>query len=201
MKIKTVSFKNIHQKGTRRETLIKFILLLTVLITYFFYLSYKYGFETGGIVSALTWSFFVLCTPIADAGFLLDFPIRLLFGIRMMLSEIIVWTIAISLNIFTLNFHSEYYKTTFLTSLFHKILTTPYPYWSIILLSCLGTFLSLYFGDEMLDVMQHKDCKKQHKHGFKYKVIATIGLFLLIIFAYYNLLDGLGIDIDKLENK
>ena len=42
---------------------------------YFVYLVYEYGIEDGGMVTLLTWSFFVLCTPVADAGFLLDFPI------------------------------------------------------------------------------------------------------------------------------
>ena len=87
---------------THRETLYKFLILLAVLILYFSYLSYKYGILTGGIVSAITWSFFVLCTPIADAGFLLDFPIRLLFGIRMLHSELLVWAIAFSINGYTL---------------------------------------------------------------------------------------------------
>jgi hypothetical protein len=71
--------------------IMKFLLLLGVLVGYTLFLSYRYGFISGGLGALLTWSFFVLCTPIADAGFLLDFPLRLLFGIRLLVSKVWVW--------------------------------------------------------------------------------------------------------------
>ena len=91
-------FKSLHKIETHKEVLYKFLILLSVLVLYFIYLSVEYGILTGGTVAILTWSFFVLCTPVADAGFLLDLPIRLLFGFRMLYSEIIVWSIAIFIN-------------------------------------------------------------------------------------------------------
>ncbi|VAV98155.1 hypothetical protein MNBD_ALPHA02-2358 [hydrothermal vent metagenome] len=190
-----LEFRKLHKIETHREVVIKFILLLGVLVLYFGYLSYEYGILTGGLVAALTWSFFVLCTPVADAGFLLDFPIRLIFGIRMLYSEILVWTIAISLNLYALAYNSAAYDKTILTALFKKILTTPNPYWSIIFLSGLGTFLSIHFGDEMLDVFRHRDRIKYHKHGFKLKLIGVVSLFALIFLAYYFLLESLQINL------
>jgi hypothetical protein len=193
----SLSITRLHKHETHREVAIKFILLLAVLLAYFAYLSYEYGFATGGIVAAITWSFFVLCTPVADAGFLLDFPIRLLFGIRMLFSEIIVWLIAIAINAYALLFNENLYDTTILTSLFKTIILTPYPYWSIIVLSGFGTFLSIYFGDEMLDVIRHRNRVKYHQHAFKLKVIAVIGLFVLIFLSYYFLLDSLNIHLPE----
>jgi hypothetical protein len=184
-----------HQ--THKETLFKFLLLLAVLLAYFGYLSWKFDLATGGFVAILTWSFFVLCTPVADAGFLLDFPVRLIFGLRMIKSEIIVWGLAIGINVMGLMFWPDMYGKTFLTDLFMTILTTPWPYWSIIVLSGIGTFLSIYFGDEMLDVATHNERVKHHKHGFKYRVVFIIGLFVLIFAAYYNLLASLGIKFDE----
>jgi len=108
-----------HQ--TKKEELIRYILLILTLLSYFLYLSFKHDFATGGILSLLTWSFFVLCTPIADGGFLIDFPIRILLGIRMVVSEIIVWIIAISINIYCLMYSPEVYHHTIITALFHKI--------------------------------------------------------------------------------
>lgn len=171
------------------------MLLLSVLVLYFSYLTYEYGILTGGIVAAITWSFFVLCTPVADAGFLLDFPIRLLFGIRMLYSEILIWGLAIAINIYALLYYRESYDTTALTILMKKIIQTPYPYWSIIILSGIGTFLSIYFGDEMLDVFRHRDRVKYHQHAFKLKLVGILGLFSLIFLAYYFLLNGLHIKI------
>lgn len=186
-----------HKHQTHRETLFRFIGLLGLLIAYFVYLSWKYDVATGGYLSALTWSFFVLCTPIADGGFLIDFPVRLLLRVRMIYSELCVWATAITLNILTLVYDPGIYDKTFLTVLLKKVLETPWPYWGIIALSAAGTYLSLFFGDEMLDVFKHSDRKKFHKHGFKWTIVATVTLFLLAVVAYYELIKSLGIDIEK----
>ncbi|MBT5186316.1 MAG: hypothetical protein HOH19_06005 [Kordiimonadaceae bacterium] len=189
-------FKSLHKIETHKEILYKFLILLSILILYFGYMSIEYGILTGGLVAALTWSFFVLCTPIADAGFLLDLPIRLLFGFRMLYSEILVWVIAIALNGYAILYNQEAYDKTIVTMLFKKILLTPFPYWSVLVLSGIGTFLSIYFGDEMLDVLRHRDRVKYHQHAFKLKLIGLISLFLLIFLAYYFLLESLNLQID-----
>ncbi len=176
----------------KHQVLWKFIGLLAVLIGYFAYLSLQFDLMTGGIAAALTWSFFVLCTPIADAGFLLDFPLRVLFGIRMILSEVAVWTIAILLNLSVLFMVPEFYETTIITRLLHQILTTPYPYWAIILLSVSGTFLSIRFGDELMDVVHHKDRDFFHSNHFKHEVIVVL-FFVLVLFGYYELIASLGL--------
>ena len=148
---------------------------------------------TGGIASLLTWSFFVLCTPIADAGFLLDLPLRLLFNIRMVISEILVWVIAITLNIVSIIYCPQYYETTALTKIFYVILNTPYPYWSVILLSGIGTFLSIIFGDELMDIINHDKRKFYNKHKFTYKIVAMISIFIMVIILYYELIETMDI--------
>ena len=178
---------------THRETLLKFITLTLILIAYFIYMSWKYDASTGLAVALLTWSFFVLCTPIADGGFILAFPIRLLFGIRMSVTQIVLWFVAIGLNIFMLVSASNAYDLTFPTRLLKHILTVPYPYWSILILSAAGTLLSIYFGDEMMDVTSHKDRVKHHRHGLKYRTVLVLGLGILTVAAYYYLLNSLNI--------
>ncbi len=173
----------------------KFLLLALLMIGYFLYLSIKYDFTTGGIVSILTWSFFVLCTPIADAGFLVDFPLRLLFGIRMVISEVIIWGFAIIINILAINYFPEYYSNNELMKVFYKILSSPYPYWTIIALSCLGTFLSLVFGDELMDVISDKNKLKQHK----YKILSVVFIFLLTIFLYYELIASMNLNFEEMH--
>jgi len=179
----------------KKQVLTKFLLLCALLIGYFVYLSYEYGFLTGGVAALLTWSFFVLCTPVADAGFLLDFPLRLLFGIRMVFSEMAVWAIAISLNVASFAYFPEYYETTFLTKLMHQILSNPYPYWSLIVLSAAGTFLSIRFGDELMDVIHHRDRDFFHSHQFKHELILII-FFIAVFFSYYKLIASLGINLN-----
>ncbi len=192
---KAISLKHLLEHRPKREGLFKFFLLLLVLIAYFGYLSWEYDLKTGGIVAALTWSFFVLCTPIADAGFLLDFPVRLITGMRMFLTEMMVWVLAISINLTAVFLSPESYQKTFLTSLFYKILIHPWPYWSIILLCGIGTFLSVRFGDEMMDVVAHRDRHFFHRHGFTHKLIIMAGLFLVILWAYYHLIETLGVEL------
>ena len=184
--------KVIHPK---RQVVYKFFLLCFLLVSYFIYLSVRYDVVTGGVASVLTWTFFVLCTPIADAGFLLDFPLRLLFGIRMLISEIAVWTLAIIVNIVSLAYFTDYYEVTLLTKLLHSILTMPFPYWSVIILSGIGTFLSIRIADELMDVAHHRDREFFHCHGFKHQIIMIIFLVLVLI-GYYELIESLGLDFD-----
>ncbi len=187
------TFRFHHKHQTHKETLLKFIALATILVAYFCYMSWKYDASTGLGLSVLTWSFFVLCTPIADGGFILAFPIRLLFKIKMAYSQLVLWFIAVGINLFMLSKSPETYELTFLTQLFKHILTEPYPYWSIIIISAIGTFLSIFFGDEMLDVATHKEKTFYHRHGFKYRGILVLGLGILTVMAYYYLLDSLNI--------
>ena len=178
------------------QVLIKFLLLCVLLLGYFLYLTYRYDLLTGGIGSLLTWSFFVLCTPIADAGFLLDFPLRILFGIRMVISEIAVWIIAFGMNGFSLLYGGEYYQVSVVTKLLHQILVTPYPYWAVILISATGTFISVIFGDELFNVVRHHDRKIFNAHHFKYELILIV-FFLVVVFGYFELIASLGIE-DKI---
>ncbi|WP_321389304.1 hypothetical protein [Emcibacter sp.] len=185
-----MTLKNIAPK---KQALIKFILLCLILATYVAYLSHEYGLMTGGMAALLTWSFFVLCTPIADAGFLLDFPLRLLFGIRMIFSELVVWSIAIGLNLYSLTFRPQNYDTTVVTRLLHHILTHPWPYWSVVALSCAGTFLSIRFGDELMDVIHHRERAFFHSHAFKHELIMVV-FFVVVIFGYYEMIASLGLE-------
>lgn len=180
-----------HQ--THRESLWRFLGLIAVLVFYFAYMSWKFDAATGAWLALLSWSFFVLCTPVADGGFVIAFPVRLLFGARMLTTQIIVWIVAVGINIAALSIAPESYEDTALTRLLETILTNPWPYWSILLISAAGTALSIWFGDEMMDVTSHADRKKHHQHGFKHKFILVLGLGVLTILAYYQLLSDLNI--------
>lgn len=188
---------------TTRKKLLKFLLLLGVFFAYFCYLWWKYDLVTGGLVAGLTWTFFVLCTPVADAGFLLDFPVRLITGIPMILSELAVWAIAISTNFFALRYDPGAYDKSFLTTLLHKILLHPWPYWSIIILCASGTFLSIWFGDEIIHIVKTRDSTKtEHKERHaraKWLLPVTIAIFIIIAVAYYDLLASLGISLHDVD--
>jgi hypothetical protein len=187
----TIAFNPKHQ--THGESLLKFVALISIIVAYFVYMSWKYDASTGLGVSILTWSFFVLCTPVADGGFILAFPIRLLFKIKMAYTQIVLWFVAIGLNLFYMASSPDTYDLTFITKLLKHILSEPYPYWSILIISALGTFLSIYFGDEMMDVVSHAERKNNHRHGAKYRTLLVLGLGILTVVAYYFLLSSLNV--------
>ncbi|HIP74206.1 MAG TPA: hypothetical protein EYH14_00960 [Euryarchaeota archaeon] len=188
-----IPVKHLHGHETKREVLLRFLVVLAIFLAYFAYVAHRFGVGHGIWITLLTWSFFVLCTPIADAGFLLDFPIRVVTGIRMVKSEAIVWLIAIAINVFTLLTNPGLYEKTIILSVFYHILTNPVPYWLIILLSFAGTFLSIYFGDELLDVVYHHERAKYLLHRDKYKLIAFVIIFFLTLVIYKYFLDEFGI--------
>ena len=111
----------------------------------------------------------------------------------MLISEMVVWALAISINTISLLYFAEYYQTTVLTQLLHTILTVPFPYWGVILLSVAGTFLSIQFADELMDVLHHRDREFFHKHSFKHEIIIIV-FFIFIIYGYYKLIASLGIE-------
>lgn len=192
---KKINYKNLIKHETKRHALFKFLSVLVIFIGYFAFISYKYGLEQGFFVAMLSWSFFVLSTPIADAGFLVDFPVRLLTNLRMIHSEIFVWITAISLNTYAILFRPEIYDKTILLNLLKDILIHPIPFWIIILLSMLGTFISIRFGDELFDKINHSERTFYHKHKYNYRFIVMIFLFAMIFVLYKFLLQKLGINI------
>ncbi|MBN1377233.1 hypothetical protein JW949_02770 [Candidatus Woesearchaeota archaeon] len=181
---------------TKRSVTIKFISVILIFVFYFFFVSIRYNhWGDGFIITLLTWSFFVFCTPIADAGVLIDFPIRLITKIRMIYSEILVWITALSINIYSLTFMPQLYEKTIVLRLFNHILLQPFPFWSIILISGLGTFLSIHFGDELLDISKHRERKKYILHEKKHKWILIIFIIVSILILYDFLLKEFGIHI------
>lgn len=183
------------KQETHKHIWLKFLLVVSIFFGYFVFISFQYGLNDGFLITWLTWSFFVLCTPVADAGFLIDFPIRILLKYRMFVSEFFVWGIAILLNFYAYFFSPETYQKTKMLSLFEHILSEPIPFWIIIILSGIGTFLSIKFGDELFDVLKHKNRKYHKKHHFKWKAISMVFIFFIILVIYDFLLKKLGIEI------
>ncbi len=184
---------DLSSKQTHRESLWRFGVLVVLLAGYFGYMSWKFDASTGAVLAVLSWSFFVLCTPVADGGFVVAFPVRMLFGVRMVVTQIVVWFVAVGINVAGVLLVPEGYQDTALTRLLYSILTTPWPNWSILVISLAGTLLSIWFGDEMIDVADHSMRKKHHRHGFTHKMVMIVGFGILTVMAYYQILSNLGI--------
>ena len=190
-----VELKNLSKHKTKRHSLYKFLGLIGIVVFYFIFISIKLGTQDGVFVTILTWSFFIFCTPIADAGFLLAFPVRILMGIRMMYTQLFSFVLAFFISIYTFFFTPEIYSKTVILTLFHDILSKPFPFWGIIILSLIGTIYSIYFGDEMIDVSSNKQRKKYHKHLNSYQIVVSVFVISITITLYYLLLKQLGVSI------
>jgi hypothetical protein len=161
----------------------KFLVVLAVLVAYGAFALYKFGVQDGLAVTALTWSFFVFATPIADAGFLIGFPLRLLLGIRMLSSQIGVWIVAFLMNVLAIGIDPGLYSKTALLDLFHKILTSPWPLWSILILSAVGTLVTTKFNDDAIDIASSRN-KKQLLGKRKHALISNISVFGAAVVLY-----------------
>lgn len=182
---------------THRYIWVKFLFVIFIFLSYFSFVSFRYGVGQGFWVSWITWSIFVMFTPVADAGFLIDFPLRLLFKVRMIVSEIFVWALAIGLNATTLIIYPELYDKTKILEVARHIMGSFWLLFSIAGLSALGTFLSIKFGDELVDVFDHRDRLFNQKHNLKHNILLAIFIFVIILAIYDFLLSSAGIDISE----
>ena len=113
----------------------------------------------------------------------------------MLYSELIVWMIALFLNIYAIIYQPQIYQKTYILKIFHHILTQIWPFWLIIVISAIGTFTSVIFGDELLNTISHKERHIYNKHSKKYKLVIMVFLFAFSILLYKKLLTELGINI------
>ncbi len=186
--------KEILKHDTKKQVFKRFLTVLTIFTIYLIFVIFKYGLKDGILVGLLTWSFFVFCTPVADAGFLVGFPARILAGIRMLHSQILVYFIATAIVLFSLTFSPEVFEKTILLKIFKTILLNPFPYWIIIVICAIGTFLSVLFGDELMDVFKHDERKIWKKHGFTHNLVILLFLFILCFLIYFYLMSELGLE-------
>lgn len=130
---------------------LRYLLTVALVAAYALYMVHKYGVRDGLSATYLTWSFFVLGTPVADAGGILDIPIRILTGWPMVAVETAVISITISTMVLVLHYRPEAFERTALLRAFRTMLTTPWPYWCLVALCIVGTILSVRLGDLVVD--------------------------------------------------
>ena len=193
-KYMNIKLDHLTKHETKKHSLKRFFIVLGIILLYTIYLVYRFGNDGFGL-GILTWSAFLMATPIADAGILIDLPIRILTGLRMVCTEIVVWIIGILVNLYFLSTNPQIYNKTLITHTFYQILIHPLPNWIIILLSAGGTFLSLYFGDELMDVIFFHQRKKYFKHRSYFYIIVIIFTIILFYISYKYFLSWFGLKI------
>lgn len=186
--------KTTHPRPHHRNELLRFTAVLAVLVAYAAFTIQSYGIEQGLGVTGLTWAFFVFATPIADGGFLIAFPIRLITGIRMLYTQVGVWLFGVALVASYLIYSPGTFDKTPLLELFHMIIVTPWPLSFILVLSAIGTFISIKFDDDVVDVATAKH-KAHALRRSRRKLYLNVAIFVSTFILYLVLLSVTGIDI------
>lgn len=155
---------------------IMFILLMVFFIFY-------NGFYKGCIKSLFIWSFFVICTPVPEAGLLISLPLKRYFGFKMDLSQIVVSLFAFMLLFYFYCVEQKIIKNNLIGNLFLGLIN--YKYYSIIFISVISSVLTSNLLDNIINHFINKD-----EINHLYLKIGTIFVFILVyIYLLNNLLN------------
>jgi hypothetical protein len=151
------------------------------------YMTYRLGAKAGITVTYMTWCFLVLATPMADGGGWLNIPVRLLTGIPMVTIELVVIAVTLVSCALAVRYSPNVFQHTAVLRAFHVMLTTPFPYWGIIVVCLIGTMLSVRIGDIVMDRAEDAIRNKSMALFFRGwpAEIVFASVLLAIIWWYY----------------
>ena len=146
--------------------IIYFLLTILLLTLYTKPLIPKFGLRTSIHITFLSWSFLVLCFPLARGKILIKIPYELIFKSKLAIPELVAWPLAIIGNFIMYYRSPASYLKTYVTTLFFNILTNPWPFWIMIIVCAIATFYTAFLR------------VSTKKHRAKYK---TFGVLLVLI--------------------
>ena len=195
---KRMAFVDFVQRVQAEPGFEKFALVLGVILLYFCYVAWTEGIALGFTVVILTWCFFVFGTPVADAGALVDFPVRIITNNPFYRTEWIVFGVAATIIGVFLWASPKSYEATFLTRLLYKMATRPLSlYGMIVVLSIIGTLVSAYLENDVYNRVLYDKGRLR-----SWRVWGLAVAFVLIWMVYIGILYHLGIqDRIYLENR
>lgn len=168
------------EKVTRFQ-LTRFFLYTFFIVSLIFIFWAKFGLLKPAVQTVLlAWSMFVLCVPYPHGRVILGVPYKMLTGKVAAYPEAVMWFLAVILNIISyISIPYVYLYTTF-NHMLYRIITTPWPYWSLIFVCALGTFYKFLVG-----VTNFKSRKLKH---YPIRVLLMIlGFSIFFYFSYREL--------------
>lgn len=167
--------QDLKNKRNRSSIITVCIIFLIFLIFIIYYVS-KYGFKKGLWYLFITWIFFTIATPMPQSGLMISIPLKILYGISMNKSQIIMSIFSL-IVIFIL-----YYKYPYLLnfSMFGKIMNEIIKNnaYLIIFTSIIGSTTISGLFDNVIDFVNKKPIQFDN---FIFNIILTI-----ISYIYYN---------------
>lgn len=150
------------------------ILFILLLIFFVFY----NGLYKGCLKSLFIWAFFVLCTPIPEAGLLISLPLKKYFNIRMDICQTFVSLLALVMILYFYYNNKNIVKTNYIGTLFIGLMN--YRYYSIIILSVLSSILTSNLIDNIINYYIYDTT-------INYIYIKSCIIFVFVIIYFYLL--------------
>jgi hypothetical protein len=171
----------------------RFLFVIVLILAYLALTIHKHGIEEGIGITALTWAFFVVLTPVPSAGLIFEVPIRFLTNHKLVTGQFLVWGLAAAIVLPTALLSPHIFQSTSLLAVFYHILMNPMPYWSLLFTCALGTFLCAFIVDEMMDEVDDELHHHQRKHTPLFYLMLFAAVLAGLLLAYDSMLRGLNI--------
>lgn len=159
-------------------------IFLVMLIFYIFY----NGYLKGCIKSLFLWAFFVICTPIPEAGLLFSLPLKRYFNIPMHICQAFVSVLALGMLFYFYSYEKKTIKTYLIGKLFLELINLKY--FSIIIISIISSVFTSEIINNIIDY--YIDKKK-----INYIYLKSI-LIIVLVLSYSLILNSL---INKINMK
>jgi len=158
----------------------KFVALLTIFFFLLFSFWLNYNINIAILLTLLCWSLYILCIPAFHGKFLLGTPYQMITGKKLLYPEVYLWFTALLLNIFTYFTIRWIYLKALSTHLLLRIISTPWPYWLIILFCAIGTFYKFFVGAPNF-------YSKKYLHYTVRTLLVCVGFFIFLYLSYKEL--------------
>ncbi len=193
MRKKNAKRKSKPRREVHEHHMERAVFAILIVLIYLVLAAQKHGPEQGVGITVLTWAFFVLLTPVPSADLVLEIPLRLFTNYKMVVTHVFVWLVGAAVVVASLLMAPELFKSTTLLAIFYHVLTNPVPYWSLLFLCGIGTFMSVHIVDEVLEEVEHELKHHHRKHMPALHIVLFALVFIGILLAYNAIISDLGI--------
>ena len=163
-----------------KKMLLRFNLSLAFLFFLFAKQIFDYGIILGIQIGLLIWSLYILCFPAKHGSIILGFPYQFITKHKMKNPEIYMWCFALIFSVAELLASPFHFFKGALVQLLYRILTTPWPYWLIIVTAALSTLYPFYTGKDVTI--------RTPKHFLIRKALSIIAVITLAYFSFADLI-------------
>ena len=153
------------------------VIVILFILLFIFFIFYN-GLYKGTIKSLFIWAFFVLCTPVPEAGLLISLPVKRYFNIRMDICQTFVSLLALFMIFYFYYTDKKVINTNFIGKLFNGLVK--YNYYIIMILSVISSILTSNLIDNIINYYIFDD-------NINHLYLKSSIIFIFVIIYFYLL--------------